>query len=92
MLVIAKISTHVITELSGDWENVCIGEKSLDRMDFSSLTFLLCSANRDRIGPYNNNNSNNNKKRDRIGPGFEWMGLCMFSFSFLMSFAVMGAE
>ena len=37
-------------------------------MDFSSLTFLLCSANRDRIGPYNNNN---NKKRDRIGPGFE---------------------
>ena len=39
------------TELSGDWENVRTREKSLDRMDFPSSTFLLCSANWDRIGP-----------------------------------------
>ena len=53
-------------ELSGDWENVRTGEKSLDCMDFPSSTFLLCSANRDRIGPYNKKEKEKEKEKEIV--------------------------
>ena len=54
------------TKRSGDWENVRTGEKSLDRMDFPSSTFLLCSANWDRIGPYNKKEKKEKEKEKEI--------------------------
>ena len=47
-------------------------------MDFSSSNFLLCSANRDRIGPYNEEKNNNN----RIGPGSMNGSVHVFIFPF----------
>ena len=72
------------TELSGDWENVRTREKSLDRMDFPSSTFLLCSANWDRIGPYNKKEKKEKEKEKEIVSDQvlnEWVCAC-FHFPF----------